>query len=128
MPKDFPRTRRVADQIQRELAGLIRDEIRDPRVGMVTVAEVEVARDMAHAKVYVAALGADEAQTQEMVEALNHAAGYLRKLLGQSLRLRMVPALHFHYDRSFDRGAHLSSLIDRAVASDRPRDDDTDAD
>mgnify|MGYP001493679373 CR=1 FL=1 len=123
MPKDFPRTRRIGEQIQRELAELIRDEVRDPRVGMVTVSEVEVSRDLAHAKVFVAVLGADDDQTEASLEALNHAAGYLRKLLGQALRLRTVPALHFHYDPSFDRGARLSRLIDEAVTADKSRDE-----
>jgi ribosome-binding factor A len=122
MPKDFPRTRRIGEQLQRELAGLIRDDVRDPRVGMVTVSAVDVTRDLAHAKVFVAVLGGDAEQTAETVEALNNAAGYLRKLLGQRLRLRTVPALHFHYDESFDRGARLSQLIDQAVSRDE-RDD-----
>jgi ribosome-binding factor A len=123
MPKDFPRTRRVGEQLQRELADLIRDEVSDPRVGMVTVSAVDVTRDLAHAKVFIAVLGADSEQTAGSVDALNNAAGYLRKLLGQRLRLRTVPALHFHYDESFDRGARLSQLIDQAVSRDE-RDDD----
>jgi ribosome-binding factor A len=120
MPKDFPRTRRIGDQIQRELAELIRDEIRDPRVGMVTVSAVDVTRDLAHAKVFVTPLGGGPEEGAELVEALNHAASYLRKLLGQRLRLRTVPALKFLYDESFERGARLSRLIDQAVAEEKP--------
>lgn len=123
MPKDFPRTRRVGEQLQRELAQLIRDEVRDPRVGLVTVSGVDVTRDLAHAKVYVATLGAGAEASDATVTALNSAAGFLRKLLSQRLRLRTVPALHFHYDESFDRGARLSKLIDDAVARDRRPDD-----
>lgn len=119
MPKDFPRTRRVGEQIQRELAELIRDEISDPRVGMVTVSGVEVTRDFAHAKVFVTPLGGGAEEGAATAEALNRGAGYLRKLLGQRLRLRTVPALKFLYDESFERGARLSALIDRAVDSDK---------
>lgn len=125
MAKDFPRTRRIGEQLQRELAELIRDELNDPRVGMVTVSAVEVTRDLAHAKVFVAVLGADAQQTDESITALKSAAGFLRKLLGQRLRLRTVPALHFHYDDSFDRGARLSQLIDEAVARDGRGGDDS---
>lgn len=125
MAKDFPRTRRIGEQLQRELAELIRDELNDPRVGMVTVSAVEVTRDLAHAKVFVAVLGADAQQTDETVTALKSAAGFLRKLLGQRLRLRTVPALHFHYDDSFDRGARLSQLINEAVARDGRSGDDS---
>lgn len=121
MPRDFPRTRRVAEQLQRELAELIRREIRDPRVGNVTVSEVRVSRNLEHADVYVTALGASAEESGETVEALNHAAGYLRRQLGQMLKLRTVPALRFRYDESFERGAHLSRLIDEAVADDQDK-------
>lgn len=124
MPKDFPRTRRVGEELQRELAELIRDEVRDPRVGLVTVSSVDVTRDLAHAKVFVAALGGSAEQSEATAGALNSAAGYLRKLLSQRLRLRTVPALHFHYDESFDRGARLSKLIDDAVAKEKGPDGD----
>jgi ribosome-binding factor A len=115
MPRDFSRTRRVADQIQRELAELIRDEIRDPRVGSVTVSEVRVSRDLGYAEVYVTGLGMDEAASRQMVDALSGAAGFLRRQLASRMRLRTVPALRFHYDPVFDRGARLTRLIDDAV-------------
>lgn len=124
MPRDFSRSRRVGDQIQRELAELIRDEVRDPRVGAVTVSQVTVTRDFAHGEVLVTQLGAGEEESLGMVEALNHAAGFLRTQLARRLRLRKVPALVFRYDASFDRGARVSRLIDDAVAADRPGDDD----
>ncbi|PWG63567.1 30S ribosome-binding factor RbfA [Sediminicurvatus halobius] len=124
MPKDFPRTRRVADQVQRELAGLIRDEVRDPRVGSVTVSEVQVSRDLAYADVHVTGLGMDAEASREMTAALNHAAGFLRSQLARRLRLRTVPALRFRHDEAFDRGARLSRLIDDAVADDASRRDD----
>jgi len=127
MPRDFPRTRRVGEQLQRELAALIRDEVRDPRVGMVSVSAVEVSRDLSHAKVYVSKLGEQEDIT-ELLKVLEGAAGYLRHLLGQTLKMRHVPQLHFKHDHSLQDGARLSALIDSAVQADEKHDDDTDQD
>ncbi|MCC5858975.1 MAG: 30S ribosome-binding factor RbfA [Ectothiorhodospiraceae bacterium] len=129
MARQTPRTRRVADQIQRELAELIRDAVRDPRVsGSVTVSGVEVTRDLGHAKVYMTVLGADAEHSREAAEALNGAAGFLRRELRRRMVLRTVPQLHFQHDPSFDRGAHLTSLIDQVMAGERrddtSRDDD----
>ncbi len=124
MARDFARARRVGDQIQRELAELIRDEVRDPRVGSVTVSEVRVTRDFAHAEVLVTVLGASADESSDAVEALNHAAGFLRSQLARRIRLRQVPALQFRYDESFDRGARVSQLIDEAVDEDRRRHED----
>jgi ribosome-binding factor A len=124
LAKEFPRTHRIGEQLQRELAGLIRSELNDPRIGMVTVSAVEVTRDLAHAKVFVAVLGADAEQIEASLDALGSAAGYLRKLLGQQLKLRTIPALHFHYDDSFDRGARLTQLINEAISRDE-RDGDS---
>ncbi|MEX0430800.1 30S ribosome-binding factor RbfA [Spiribacter insolitus] len=126
MPKDFSRARRVGDQIQQELAELIRDEVRDPRVGSVTVSEVRASRDFAHAEVYVTGLGMDEAASREMVKALNGAAGFLRRQLARRLSLRTVPALRFHYDPVFDRGARLNRLIDEVRPDDGAAEPDTD--
>ena len=120
--EEYSRTQRVGDQIQRELATLIQQEMKDPRIGMVTVNAVEVSRDLAHAEVYVTALGVDEAQGREQVEnTLNHAAGFLRSRLARLIKLRIVPDLRFHYDESIARGARLSGLIDQAVAEDAAR-------
>lgn len=118
MPRDFPRTRRVGEQIQRELAALIRDEVKDPRVGMVTVSAVEVTRDLAHAKVFISVLG-DAGTRDASLAALNKAAGFLRHELGQRMLTRTVPQLRFVYDESIERGSRLSALIDQAVASDK---------
>ncbi len=114
MPRDFSRTLRVAEQIQRELAELIRTEVKDPRVGMVTLTDVEVAADYGHANIFFTMLGT-EAQIKVAVAALNHAAGFLRHALGQRVKLRSVPQLHFFYDESVERGMRLSQLIDQAV-------------
>lgn len=118
MPKEFSRSRRVGEQLQRELSALIRREIQDPRAGWVTVTGVRMSRDLANARVFVSVL--DEGrEPAAAVEALNHAAGFLRRLLGRSLGLRVVPRLRFEYDESIARGAHLSTLIDAAVGRDR---------
>lgn len=115
MPKDFPRGRRIADQIQRELSEIIRLELKDPRIDLVTITDVEVTQDNAHAKVFFTALG-ETAQQEAATRALDHAAGFLRSNLAKRIKLRTVPQLHFHYDVSVERGMRLSKLIDDAVA------------
>mgnify|MGYP001252639952 FL=1 len=120
MPKDFPRSRRIAEQVQRELSDIIRLELKDPRVGMITLTDVEVTRDNAHARVYFTLLGG-ESRVEEARKGLQHAAGYLRSQLARRLNIRVVPQLHFEYDASVERGARLSQLIDTAVAEDARR-------
>lgn len=115
MAKEFSRTRRVGEQMQRELSELIQRELKDPRVGMITITGVEVSRDMSHAKVFVTVLGGGEHSVEESLATLGHAAGFLRHELGQRMKLRIIPELHFFYDASIERGAHLSALIDKAV-------------
>ena len=105
---------RVADQIQRDLSELIARELKDPRVGMVTLNAVEVTPDYAHAKVYFSLLTGDPAETEE---ALNHAAGHLRNGLFKRLHIHTVPTLHFVYDRTQDRAADMNALIAKAVSS-----------
>ncbi|MGD9000173.1 MAG: 30S ribosome-binding factor RbfA [Granulosicoccaceae bacterium] len=109
MPKEYPRSQRVADQIQRELAMLIQREIQDPRVHMVSITGVEVTRDLAYAHVYVTTL--DDAHRHDVVEALNHAAGFLRHELGSRMRMRHVPELKFSYDESIERGMQMDKLL-----------------
>lgn len=120
MPSDNARLRRVGELLKRELAGVIHDEIKDPRLGMVTVAAVRVSRDLGYAKVYVTVLG-EESAKKESVQVLNHAARFLRKSLGQNTKMRSVPELHFVYDESLEKGMHLTNLIEQAVASDNRR-------
>lgn len=116
MPKDFSRGRRIADQIQRELSEIIRLELKDPRVNLITITDVEVTQDNAHAKVFFTTFG--EAVQQELaIKALEHAAGFLRSTLAKRIQLRTVPQLHFHYDVSVERGMRLSQLIDEANAA-----------
>ncbi|MBS4098239.1 MAG: 30S ribosome-binding factor RbfA [Sulfuricella sp.] len=118
MPKDNTRPRRVAEQIQRELAELIRLEVKDPRVGMVTLTGVDVTPDYAHAKVYFTLLGGSE-QAAAVSAGLERAAGFLRSQLAQRIKLRVTPLLHFVHDSSVENGSHLSQLIDAAIAEDR---------
>ena len=115
MPRDFSRAARIADQIQRDLSDLIRKELKDPRVGLVTITAVEVTRDLSHAKVYITSLTGAES-TDRSIQALQHAAGFLRTQLSHTLKVRSIPQLHFVYDASVERGARLSQLIDQAVA------------
>ena len=118
MPKEFPRTRRVGEQIQRELAVLIRDDIKDPRLGLTSVTAVIVSRDLAHAKVYISVLGNDE-QTAASVSVLKNAAGFLRHRLGKILHIRTIPELKFFLDHSLQEGARMGALINAAIASDK---------
>lgn len=113
---DYPRSHRVADFIQRELSGMISNEIRDPRMSpMLTIASVEVSRDLSVAKVYYSLL--DREDRVETQAALKRASGFLRRRLAQEMRIRAVPELRFHYDDSAEKGARMSALIDQAVAS-----------
>ena len=112
----FARTDRIAEQIQRELAELIRLEVKDPRVKKVTLTGVEVTNDHAHAKVFYTSLDGD---SPDLLQGLERAAGFLRSQLAHAMKLRITPQLHFVYDASVERGAHLSQLIDQAVASDK---------
>ena len=116
------RNRKIADAIQRELSELIRLEMRDPRVTMVTLTDVEVARDNAHAKVFFTSLG-NEAQVASCQHGLQSAAGFLRSQLAHRLTIRTVPQLHFEIDVSIERGVRLSKLIDDAVADDAKHSD-----
>jgi ribosome-binding factor A len=120
MPRDFPRSRRIAEQVQRELSDIIRVELKDPRVGMITITDVEMTPDNAHAKVFFTALG-QQPRIDEAAAGLQHAAGYLRSQLAQRVKIRVVPQLHFEYDASVERGIRLSQLIDAAVADDKKR-------
>ncbi|MGB9094582.1 MAG: 30S ribosome-binding factor RbfA [Gallionella sp.] len=118
---NFARTERIAQQIQREIAELIRLQINDPRVRLVTITGVEVARDYSHAKIFFTRLDGKQDEAQH---GLEHASGFLRSQLAHSLKLRVMPQLHFVYDASVERGSHLSQLIDQAVAADHRHEDD----
>jgi ribosome-binding factor A len=118
MPKEYPRTARLNAQIQRELADIIRDELRDPRVRGVTLTSVEVAPDMRHAKIHVSVLALD-GKPAEAAKALNGAAGRLRQTLKQRLKIKHIPELHFHGDATAAHADHLNRLIREARDEDR---------
>ncbi len=114
------RVQRVADQIQKEMAGLIQSEMKDPRIGMVTVTAVDISRDLAVADLFITRLGENSAEEKKQtVQILDQASGFLRSRLARLVKLRLVPQLRFHYDESIERGRYLSSLIDEAVSKDR---------
>ena len=117
MARDFQRSRRVEEQIQRLLAELVRREVKDPRVGPVTITAVEVSRDLSHAKVYFLPFDAKRPAT-EVGAALASAAGFLRVHLKKQLQMRHVPELRFIPDETIDRAVRLSALINAAVARD----------
>jgi len=118
--RPFERTLRIADHLRERLSELIRSQMRDPRVGMVSINEVKVSRDLACADIYVSALDAESAEDQQaLVDVLNHAAGFLRTLIARETTMRTTPKLRFHFDEVWARGAKLDALIDRALAADR---------
>ena len=116
--KSFSRSDRVAEQVRRELAELIQMEVKDPRVGMISLTAVELTPDYAHAKVFFTTL-ADKAKLEGIQAGLRAASGFLRRELGRRVRIHTTPELHFVYDASIERGADLSSLIDKAAAISR---------
>jgi ribosome-binding factor A len=114
---------RVADQIQRDLSEIITFELKDPRVGMITLTEVQVTPDYAHAKVYFTMLKDGAEEVRQTVEGLSKAAGFLRNALGKRLHIHTLPQLHFIHDTSTMRGVAMSALIDQANAT-RAKDDE----
>jgi len=126
MPREFNRSERVAGQIRRDLARLIQQEIKDPDVGFVSLSDVEVTRDLAHAKVFITVFDPEKAGTS--LQALRGAATFLRRRLSQELRLRHVPELHFLHDDSVEQGSHIDKLIEQALSADKGADERTLAD
>ena len=122
MPKEFDRSKRVQALLQRQLADIIRSEVKDPRVEVVTIADVEVSKDLSHARIFVSDLDAESAQRS--VEALNNAAGFIRRVLKKRISIRTIPELRFIYDESIERGSRLYSLIEEITAADAERSDE----
>ncbi len=128
MAREFKRTDRVAEQLQRELAIILQREIKDPRVGMPTVLAVDITRDLQHAKVYVSFLGKDEPEeVATALEILTKAEGFIRTTLATRIRMRVMPQLHFKHDTSILRGQEMSSLIEKARAKDQSVSDEDEA-
>lgn len=121
MARDFSRTDRVADLIQRELALLIHQHINDPRVGIITLSRVQISKDLAHAKIFVNVM-MEEAAT-ESIKTLNKASGFLRGLLAKRLKMRVVPHLFFIYDDTTIKATRLARLIDQACSPKKDNDD-----
>ena len=117
MAKDFPRSDRLASQIQRELAGLVRNNLKDPRLSAPTILEVQVSRDLSQARIFFSVLDPDDAE--QSLQALKHASGYLQREVGKILKSRITPKLVFIYDDSDIRGRTMSELIDSAIARDK---------
>lgn len=127
MPKDYSRTRRVGEQIQREMAQLVQQEIKDPRIGLVTISAVKLSRDMSHANIYFTVF--DEAHPiEETLKVLDGAAGFLRHELAKRMQLRIIPQIHFKYDESISYGNELSALINKAVGMENPNNRMSDSD
>lgn len=124
---DGSRLRRVEDQLQRELAQLVQQEMKDPRVGMVTITAVRVTKEFENATVYFTVMNASGDETRETGKVLNRAAGFLRREVSHRLTLRHIPVLHFKYDESVEKGMHLTQLINAARAADDLRHSETPA-
>mgnify|MGYP000240121547 FL=1 len=121
MPAEFSRTQRLGEQIKRDLALLIQRELKDPRIGMVTLNFVDLSKDLSYADVNITVLVADDSDEKiiESLTILNEASTFLRMELGRALKVRKVPHLRFHYDDSLKRGARINALIHQALQSDR---------
>lgn len=118
MAREYARTDRVGQQIQKEIAIILMREIKDPRLSMTTVSAVEVTRDLAYAKIFVTFFNDNPDEIKASLEVLADAEGYIRSLLGKRLRARIMPHLRFVYDSSMSEGVRMSALVDQAVASD----------
>ena len=126
MAREYARTDRVGQQIQKEIAIILMREIKDPRLSMTTVSAVEVTRDLAYAKVFVTFFNDNAEDIKASLEVLADAEGYIRSLLGKRLRARIMPHLRFVYDSSMSEGVRMSALVDQAVASDKSADTQVD--
>ena len=128
MAREFSRTDRVAQQIHKEVASLLQNEYKH-RVGdlpFITVSDVEVSRDLAHAKVFITFYNSDEAQTKTHMKQLVENVGFLRSLLAKRMRMRAVPHLHFFEDKSITEGMRISNLVSETIARDKARSNNND--
>jgi ribosome-binding factor A len=128
MKRDFSRTDRVSQQIQKEVALIIQREIKDPRVGMATVSSVDVSRDLSYAKVYVTLYNSDQDKCKEAVAVLNDASGFIRSLMGKRIRARIMPELRFVLDTTLMEGMRISNLVDEVIATDKKKHNAADSD
>ncbi|HEJ2450603.1 TPA: 30S ribosome-binding factor RbfA [Vibrio cholerae] len=121
MPKEFSRTQRVAQQLQKELAMILQREVRDSRLGMVTISDVEVSRDLAYAKVFVTFLSIGEQTPESCLAALREHEVQIRMMLGKQIRLRLTPEIRFYYDNTLVEGMRMSNLVTEVINSDKRR-------
>ncbi|EOE6117466.1 30S ribosome-binding factor RbfA [Vibrio cholerae] len=121
MPKEFSRTQRVAQQLQKELAMILQREVRDSRLGMVTISDVEVSRDLAYAKVFVTFLCIGEQTPESCLAALREHEVQIRMMLGKQIRLRLTPEIRFYYDNTLVEGMRISNLVTEVINSDKRR-------
>ncbi|MGQ0287162.1 30S ribosome-binding factor RbfA [Pasteurellaceae bacterium 22721_9_1] len=122
MAREFSRADRVAQELQKEVAVILQREVKDPRIGMVTVSDVEVSKDLAYAKIFVTFLfDNDEAAIEQGMKGLEKASPYIRTLVGKAMRLRIVPELRFMYDKSLVEGMRMSNLVTQTIRNDEAR-------
>lgn len=122
MAREFSRAQRVAQEIKKEIAVILQREVKDPRIGMVTVSDVEVSRDLAYAKIFVTFLfDEDEQQIEQGMLGLHKASPYIRSLLSKAMRLRIVPELRFVYDNSLVEGMRMSNLVTKVINQDKAK-------
>lgn len=126
MAKEFSRSQRVAQQVQKEIAQILQRDVRDPRIGMVTVSGVEVSRDLAYAKVFVTFFSIGDQTSEGALAALIESKSYIRSLLGKAMRLRITPEITFCFDQSLTEGMRISNLVTKTVKSDEKRRIDVD--
>jgi len=120
--REFSRTDRVGQQIQKEIAVILQREIKDPRLGMVTVSAVEVSRDLSYAKIFITVFNTkDEDAAKQSAKVLNEATGYIRSLLGKRIRARIMPELKFVVDNSLMEGMRISNLVDTIIREDNAK-------
>ncbi len=121
MAREFARTDRVGQEIQKEVAMIIQREVKDPRLGMVTVSAVEITRDLAYAKIFVTFFTLEGQNVDKSIEILNEAAGFIRTLLAKRIKARIMPELRFIYDQSMVEGVRMTTLVDKAIAEDQSK-------
>ena len=121
MAKEFSRTRRIAQQLQQELAMVLQRDMKDPRIGFVTVNDVDVSRDLSYAKVFVTFFEEDIELVQQKVDALTAAAPYIRTLVAGRMKLRVMPELRFIYDSSLVEGMRMSNLVSQVISKDKAK-------
>ncbi|WP_420923809.1 30S ribosome-binding factor RbfA [Actinobacillus pleuropneumoniae] len=122
MSREFKRSDRVAQELQKEIAVILQREVKDPRIGMVTVSDVEVSRDLAYAKIFVTFLfDNDQSVIEQGIKGLEKASPYIRSLVGKAMRLRIVPELRFIYDQSLVEGMRMSNLVSNVIKNDEAK-------